>query len=184
MKSLIERLHNNNVLFSYYGFIDDNVLSEVLRITRNKFENNRESPDMVDRLHKTIYDCVENIIQHNFFPADELLSYKSLLLVCHNEKFYSIDTINVINTFQKESIEKQLTLLHAKTKDEIIHLRLNTITKNKEMGLPDGTGLGLIDLVLGADKCDYRFKVYDSNFLFNINFEISRIKILEKAEQL
>ncbi|KAK6020969.1 hypothetical protein OSTOST_13369, partial [Ostertagia ostertagi] len=38
MSTLIENLHNNNVIFSYYGFIDDKVLGEVLQITKSKLE--------------------------------------------------------------------------------------------------------------------------------------------------
>ncbi|HOZ87404.1 MAG TPA: hypothetical protein PL029_06585, partial [Bacteroidia bacterium] len=70
MQSLTERLYNDNVLFSYYGYVDSSVLAEVLRITRSKLENNNEPPALTERILNAVNDCVENIIEHNFFPEE------------------------------------------------------------------------------------------------------------------
>ena len=50
METLIEKLYNNNVIFSYYGFIDHSVLDQVLLITRSKLENNNESILVITRV--------------------------------------------------------------------------------------------------------------------------------------
>lgn len=175
MQTLTEKLYNNNVLFSYYGFIDSNVLKQVLQITRNKLENNKEPDVLINRVHTAINDCVENIIEHNFFPEDAVLSYKSLLVVSSKGNSYFIDTINVINAKQKESINTQLVNLHSKTKLELNELKSQITLKNNQHSVKEGSGLGLIDLVLVSDNCNYQFKNYDTNFLFNINFEISTL---------
>ena len=54
MKTLIESLHQNNVIFSYYGFIDSNVLEQVLKITVSKLENNGEPYSVVERVSGAI----------------------------------------------------------------------------------------------------------------------------------
>ncbi|MES2680080.1 MAG: DUF6272 family protein [Bacteroidota bacterium] len=175
MRSLTERLYNDNVLFSYYGYVDSSVLAEVLRITRSKLESFSEPPALIERIHNAINDCVENIIEHNFFPEEDLLAYKSLIVVSGKSGSYFIDTINVINGHQKESIHQQLSNLSVKSKAELHDLKKQIILKNNHQSVAEGTGLGLIDLVLVSDNCNYRFKNYDTHFLFNINFEINSL---------
>jgi hypothetical protein len=172
MGTLIENLHNNNVIFSYYGFIDASVLSEVLLITRSKLEGNNEAPSVVGKVHDAINECVDNIIRHNFYPDDARVRYKSLLVVSKQENDYLIDTINVVNSVQKQSISEQLNYLHSHTKEELLALKSKNLLQNNGSA-PVGTGL--IDLVLKADNCDCTFKDLESNFLFNINFKINSL---------
>ncbi|HOZ88408.1 MAG TPA: DUF6272 family protein, partial [Bacteroidia bacterium] len=97
------------------------------------------------------------------------------ILVSGKSGTYFIDTINVINGHQKESIHQQLSNLNVKTKSELHDLKKQIMLKNNHQSVAEGTGLGLIDLVLVSDNCNYRFKDYDNNFLFNINFEINTL---------
>lgn len=172
MQKLIETLYDNNVLFSYYGFIDSSVLEQVLQITKSKLEYNKESPFVIAKIYDTINECVENIIEHNFFPEDAILHYKSLLLVAQKDNSYSIDTINVINANQKKNIDEQLIFLNAKSKDELRVLKEQITENNTANAKPEGTGLGLINLLLKSDNCEYQFVPYEHNFLFSINFFI------------
>lgn len=172
MYTLTQRLYKNNVLLSYYGFFDAGVLDQVLLIARNKMEDIHEEAPVINKVSGAIGECVSNIIEYNFFPEDAILNYKSLLLVSVHNKAYTIDTINVINEVQKKSINKQLDFLKAKTREELQGLRLQ-IMRNDRHPLNTGIGLGLIELMLGSDHYNYRFKEYGPHFLFNINFEIS-----------
>lgn len=172
MSTLIENLHNNNVIFSYYGFIDTKVLNEVLQITKSKLEGNNENPTVVGRVHNAINECVDNIIKHDFYPDDARVRYKSLLVISKQENEYLIDTINVVNSVQKESINQQLHFLHSRTKEELAALKSKSILRhNNNVHL----GTGLVDLVLKADTCDCTFKDLESNSLFNINFKINSL---------
>jgi hypothetical protein len=173
MKSLTEELYTNNVLFSYYGFIDKSVLDEVLRVTKNKLETNKESSFIVNRVCDAIHDCIQNIIDHNFFPEGAILNYKSLIVVSYQFESYSINTINVINDLQKESISDQLVFLSSKSKEELVTLKSEILAKTKQQFTPNSAGLGLLDLMLKTDNCDYSFKNYQTNFLFNIHFNIN-----------
>lgn len=172
MRTLIEDLYTNNVIFSYYGFIDNSVLTEVLQITRSKLESNGESTTLVNRVIDAINECVQNIIKHNFFPDDILLHYKSLLVVSKKADHYLIDAINVVNSMQKESIDEQLRTLNSKTKEELVELR-SKATVHTDHSMVAGSAL--IDLLLKADACEYTFKPLDPNFLFNINFKIESL---------
>ncbi len=174
MYTLTERLYKNNVLLSYYGFFDASVLEQVLEIARKKMDDYSEPEPVIKKVSGAIGECVGNIIEHNFFPGDAILNYKSLLLVSVQNKSYSIDTINVINEIQKRSINKQLEFLQSKSEEELESLR-GMILRNDRHPLNTGIALGLIELILGADSCNYRFKDYGPNFLFNINFEIGAL---------
>lgn len=170
MGSLIENLHSNNVIFSYYGFIDENVLSEVLQITKSKLQGNNENPQVVDRVYDAINECVDNVIKHNFYPDDDQVRYKSLLVVSKQQGQFLIDTINVVNALQKESIHQQLDYLNSRSKEEIMDMRSRPVMTPKH--LPH-VGKGLIDLVLKADNYDCTFRNMEGNYLFNINFKIN-----------
>ncbi len=174
MQSLSEILYTNNVIFSYYGFIDKYVLNEVLRVTKAKLIGLSEPIVIVNRVYNAINECVENIIKHNFFPESDMLHYKSLLIISKQNDSYVIDTINVINSKQKEQISTQLVFLNSKTKVELKQIK-SEIISNKNYSDVSTAGLGLVDMVLRTDECIYNFKNYDINFLFNIHFKINSI---------
>jgi hypothetical protein len=172
MGTLIENLHNNNVIFSYYGFIDTKVLGEVLQITKSKLEGNNENPFIVERVNDAINECVDSVIKHNFYQDDSKVRYKSLLVVSKQENDYSIDTINVVNAMQKDTINEQLNFLNSRTAEELAALKSKSIGQQNNSLM---VGRGLIDLVLKADNCDCTFKALESNYLFNINFKINSL---------
>jgi hypothetical protein len=174
MRTLSEILYTNNVLFSYYGFIDTKVLTQVLNITRSKLESNKENIVVVKRVYSAINECVENIIKHNFFPEDALLHYKSLLLVSMGEKCYTIDAVNVVNANQKAIIIERLNFLQSKSKDELLALKTQ-ITEGDNNAI-SSEGLGLIDLALKTNDFNFNFKEYNDNYLFSINFKINTIE--------
>src|SRR4051812_32192293 len=123
MNTLIENLYNNNVIFSYYGFIDNSVLNQVLQITKSKLETNNESPLIVEKVHNAINECVENVIKHNFYPDDARVHYKSLIVVSKQQGHYLIDSINVINSAQKDTIHEQLNYLQSRTREELLDMK-------------------------------------------------------------
>ncbi len=172
MRSLTEKLYNKNVIFSYYGFIDNGVLNQVLQITKSKLESNSEPAMVVNRVYDAINTCVDNIIEHNFFPGDSVLNYKSLLVVSYNGNSYTIDTINVVNSSQRDTIEKHLSRLNAQSREELNVLRTNIANQNRETAVLETSGLGLVDLLIKTDSFSYDFKEYNDHFLFNINFTI------------
>lgn len=172
MKALSEILYTNNVLFSYYGFIDSKVLTQVLTITKNKLELNKEKVVIIKRVYNAINECVENIIKHNFFPEYALLNYKSLLLISASDGYYSIDTINVVNVKQKEAIINKLTFLNSKSREDLLAHKAQ-IMSNNEYSEVATAGLGLVDLVLKTSDFSFSFKEYNENFLFSINFKIN-----------
>ncbi len=172
MRSLSKILYTGNVLFSYYGFIDSKVLTQVLNITKSKLEGNKENEVVIQRVYNAINECVDNIIKHNFFPDDALLHYKSLLLISMGEKCYLIDTINVVNALQKEAIIQKLNFLNSKTKAELLTLKSQIMMEGRVADVTP-EGLGMIDLILKTNDFNFHFKEYGENFLFSINFKIN-----------
>ncbi len=172
MRSLSKILYTGNVLFSYYGFIDSKVLTQVLNITKSKLEGNKENEVVIQRVYNAINECVDNIIKHNFFPDDALLHYKSLLLISMGEKCYLIDTINVVNAVQKQAIIEKLNFLNSKTKAELLTLKSQIMMEGRVADVTP-EGLGMIDLILKTNDFNFHFKEYGENFLFSINFKIN-----------
>jgi hypothetical protein len=167
MKTLIENLYSNNVLFSYYGFVDESVLKHVLEITKSRLDDNNESAATLERVHNAIKECVEHIISHNFFPDDIRVHYKSLLIVSKHKDDYNVDSINVINSIQKETIHKQLEMLQTKNHEELMKLKSNGSSNGQKINT------GLVDLVLKSENCDCTFRERNVNHLFKVNYRIS-----------
>ncbi|MBL7919804.1 MAG: hypothetical protein JNJ40_05785 [Bacteroidia bacterium] len=172
MRSLSKILYTGNVLFSYYGFIDSSVLTQVLNITKSKLEGNKENEVVIQRVYNAINECVDNIIKHNFFPDDALLHYKSLLLISMGEKSYLVDTINVVNALQKQAIIEKLNFLNSKSKTELLTLKSQIMMEGRVADVTP-EGLGMIDLILKTNDFNFHFKEYGENFLFSINFKIN-----------
>ena len=171
METLIEKLYNNNVIFSYYGFIDHSVLDQVLLITRSKLENNNESILVITRVQEILHECVESIIRHNFYPDDDKLHYKSLLVVSRQNVDYEVDTLNVVNSFQKKTLEDQLEMVAEKSREELKKLRVQC-----QMGTTDApVNEKIISLLARADHHECSFRSLNEHFLFNISLRISTV---------
>ena len=168
MKTLVESLYNNNVVFSYYGFIDESVLSQILQITKSKLETNRESAATISRVTNAIAACGENIAKHNFYPDDAKVKYKSLLVISAKENKYCVDTINVVNAEQKAVIQAQLDYLNNCTPETLKALKSNPDHAGANTTTLLGTGL--LTLVIKADEWACTFKEDNQHFLFNINY--------------
>jgi hypothetical protein len=173
MKLLSEDLYQNNVLFSYYGFIDNSVLNHVLSIAKTKLAQNKESVVVINRVYNTINESIENIIKHNFFPDQNMLQYKSLLLIVSDNGFYEINTVNVINEKQKEKIDSQLSAMSKMSKDEL-KIAKSSILSNKLYSEVATAGLGLIDMFIKTDAHHFGIAPYKENYLFKINFKVNK----------
>lgn len=173
MKTLVADLHDNNVIFSYYGFIDESVLNEVLRITQSKLEGNKESPQIVSKVSELISDCVDNIIKHNFYPEDSRVKYKSLLVVAKKGNDYSIDTINKVNEVQKTIIDEHLDYLNTRSKEDLNSLRAKSFVQTASVDTL--TAPGLVELVLKADDFTFNCKKLEDSYLFNIHFKVNSL---------
>jgi hypothetical protein len=171
METLIEKLYNNNVIFSYYGFVDTSVLSQVLRITRSKLESGNESLLVITRVQEVLNDCVQSIIQHNFYPDDARLHYKSLLVVSRQDTDYEVDTLNVVNAEQKARITEQLNFLASKSREQLRKLKLQCQLQSGTVPVTEE----IVSLLLRADHYDCSFKPNDVNHLFNISLRISTV---------
>lgn len=171
METLTEKLYNNNVIFSYYGFVDKSVLEQVLRITRSKLESQQESLLVTTRVQEVLNDCVENIIMHNFYPDDHKFHYKSLLVVSKQENDYEVDTLNVVNDEQKTRISEQLSMLSSKTREQLKKLRLQCQMAEAESGINEQ----IVALLVRADRYECSFKKVDEHHLFNISLRIHTV---------
>ncbi|MBS1651992.1 MAG: hypothetical protein JSU07_08300 [Bacteroidetes bacterium] len=172
MSSLSEILYKNHIIFSYFGYIDNMVLNEILKLTKDKLIKNKESVLTTNRVYNAINECVENIIKHNIFSDDNKVYYKSLILISTHSNAYQIDTINLINENQYNEITEKLKLITSKNKEELKHIKTEIISNNQYSNVSTA-GLGLIDMLLKADEFLYRFnKQEDSKILFNMHFKI------------
>ncbi len=168
LDALIENLYQNNVVFSYYGFIDESVLNRVLEITESRMTANKESTATISHVRDAILECVEHGTLHNLYPDDTRTHYKSLLAVSRTDNAYKIDCVNVISESQKNAINTQLEYLRTR---EISDLQL-VKARDGRYNDPMIKNPGLVDLVLRDGLCGCSFKNIGESHLFNVNYTI------------
>jgi len=169
LDSLIENLYQNNVVFSYYGFIDDSVLTRVLEITESRMLANKESTATIAHVRDAIVECVEHSTLHNLFPEDTRTHYKSLLAVSRTDASYHVDCVNVINAEQKVAINEQLDYLRTCKIEDLQLVK----SRHEEFNDPMIKNPGLVDLVLREGHCGCSFKSLSEGYLFNVNYTIT-----------
>lgn len=173
MQDLGLYLYKENVIVSYFGYINTEVLNELLKLTKEKLTSLNESITVVKRVYNVINECIENIIKHNFYPEDLLVNYKSLILIAkHNNEFH-VDTINIINQQQRVIIEQRLQNLAGKSSEELKSLKALTISNNHYSDVATA-GLGIIDMVSRSDGFSFKYENYKNDtFLFNMHFQVN-----------
>jgi hypothetical protein len=173
MQDLSLELYKENVIVTYFGYINIEVLNEFLKLTRDKLTALNESILVVKRVYNVINECLENIIKHNFYPEGLMVNYKALILIAKHDNEIHIDTINIINKDQRLIIEQRFQSLIGKSTEELKALKAQTIS-NHQYSEVVTAGLGIIDMVSRSDGFSFKFNDYtNGNFLFNMHFKIN-----------
>jgi hypothetical protein len=163
--------HQTGSLLEYSGRIDCEIIDNLLLNLKKGKEFALLDKLTARRVYAIIVECLENIMNHSFTGEITKENYP-FIYVSKQNRIVLIRTGNLIDSAQKEKLEKKLNLVNESDEDELFRLYELTInTGNKEASA--GAGLGLIITRLkSGERIGYSFRP-DKNGLYFVELKVS-----------
>jgi len=153
-KSLFE-LHSTvqteNVDFLYKGVISVEVVNELLKIVKKKFNAIYIDYSLRKKIYNIAVECLENITQHskNGGPED------SIFIIGVEREIFFIGAGNYVTDNDAINLGSQLNLIQGKSKDQLKTMYRKKMTSQVE-DLSNNAGLGLLDIAIkSGNSIDY-----------------------------
>lgn len=171
-------MENKNIILSFKGEITSDIISNVLNVAENKFENISEKVAVRKKIFNILIEGLQNLYHHTEdFPIDSQQKYNSksaLLLVWYENNTYSILTGNYIENKKIPPLKNHIDKINSLSKEELRSFYRKTLSE-KDISKKGGAGLGLIDIARKShEKINYEFKtVNDKISFFSITVKVA-----------
>lgn len=175
MKKIMQILDEFNILFSYSGFISQEVLVQLANVVKKDLSYFEEKTPKINKVYEVIIEMLHNTLSHS---KDQLLvapnQYKSKgsCLISKNEESYSIFSINTIHSADKKKIKQKIDLINSLSPKQRKVFQKQQL--QKKLGInAKGAGLGLFEISKrSTKKLEYKFFSIDNNEYFVIKATI------------
>jgi len=169
-------MEKNNILLSFKGAINDDLVSAISELVEKKLRITEESPRIRKKVFNILIECLQNLYHHNAeFNDESNLDGAVVVMIAKNIEGYSIVTGNLIDDIKVDSFKAKLEEINALNKQGLKELYKTVLTEGKfsEMG---GAGLGLIDIGRkSGEPLEYGFIPFDENYsFFSLNVKINQ----------
>jgi hypothetical protein len=163
---------SEKISFSYFGYLNIEILENILVDTREYLKVNFKDNKVSKRIYVVVVEALENIIKHNNVSVLEQNKIKFEINVLENS--CKLLFANKIYCNEENNIKNILTQIQNKSKHEIKELYKITIQKAK-ISDKGGAGLGFLEIAKVVNKIDYKFDNINSNTCeFILEIEIAR----------
>lgn len=178
MLELSDSLKRADILLSYCGTLDRNVLQAILNIAQNRLSFVKEKPETVKRVYDAINDTLENTIIHSNYKEDEnsvFMPLKNIFLITKKNNAYIISSGNFIKPNREIALKQLLEKVNSMTKDELKQAYQQVLTKG-ELSPIDTAELGFFDMAIKSDaKLEYAFNHKNGEVFFSLSISINNI---------
>ncbi len=176
MLELSNSLKRADILLSYCGTLDRNILQAILNIAKNRMAFINENPETVKRVYDAINDTLENTIIHSNYKEDDnrvFMPLKNIFLITRNTNNYSVASGNFIKANREEALKALLDKVNSMSKDELKQAYQQILTKG-ELSPIDTAELGFIDMAIKSDaKLEYAFNHKNGEVFFSLSISIN-----------
>lgn len=161
---------NGEIVLSYKGNIDSDVINHVLDTVENKMVEVNEHSKLRKKVYNVLVESLQNLY-HHVDPVPEDFEDQSserygLLIVKKIEGGYTIITGNFVKAEHIEKLEEKIKRINRSSHEEIKEL-YKFILNHQKISQKGGGGLGLVDIARKTgNKLDYSFKVYNEKHSF------------------
>ena len=161
---------NGDIILSYKGNIDSDVINHVLDTVEDKMVEVNEHSKLRKKVYNVLVESLQNLY-HHVDPVPEDFEDQSserygLLIVKKIEGGYKIITGNFVNAEHIEKLEEKIKRINRSSHEEIKEL-YKFILNHQKISQKGGGGLGLVDIARKTgNKLDYAFKVYNEKYSF------------------
>jgi len=168
-------MEKNNVLLSFKGAINDDLVAAIINMIENKLELRDENPRVKKKVFNILVECLQNLYHHNAEYNDSDHDMSVVVMIAKNVEGYSIVTGNLIDDVKVESFKSKLEEINSLDKQGLKQLYKTVLTEGKfsESG---GAGLGLIDIGRkSGEPLEYGFIPFNENYsFFSLNVKINQ----------
>ncbi len=169
-------MEKNNVLLSFKGAINDDLVAAIIELIEKKLELKSESTKIKKKVFNILVECLQNLYHHNAeFNEKNDEDMAVVVMIAKNIEGYSIVTGNLIDDVKVDSFKSKLEEINSLDKKELKQLYKTVLTEGKfsEAG---GAGLGLIDIGRkSGEPLEYGFIPFnDSYSFFSLNVKINQ----------
>jgi len=165
---------NGDIVLSYKGNIDSDVINHVLDTVEGKMVEINEQSKLRKKVYNVLVESLQNLY-HHVDPVPEDFEDQSserygLLIVKRIDGGYKIITGNFVNTEHIEKLEEKIKRINRSSHEEIKEL-YKFILNHQKISQKGGGGLGLVDIARKTgNQLDYSFKEYnDKHSFFYLN---------------
>ncbi len=169
-------MEKNNVLLSFKGAINDDLVAAITSLIEKKMEFKNETPKVKKKVFNILVECLQNLYHHNAdLNKDENTDMSVVVMIAKNVEGYSIVTGNLIDDVKVDSFKSKLEEINSLDKQGLKELYKTVLTEGKfsEAG---GAGLGLIDIGRkSGEPLEYGFIPFNDNYsFFSLNVKINQ----------
>jgi len=171
---------SNEILLSYKGDANKEVLSSMLDIIEVKLDTTNVSSKLKKKLYNILVECLQNLYHHIDESVEKdsikgiIANSAAIFMFSKSESSFNICTGNYIDSNDVEKLRERITYINSMGKDELKAYH-KQILNNGEISIKGGGGLGLIDMVRKSEnKLGYCFQKVNKNmYFFTLEIKLS-----------
>ncbi len=159
-----------DVIFSYKGNIDSDVINSVLDTVEDKMIYVNEQSRLRKKVYNVLVESLQNLYHHADRVPDDFEGVRAdrygIVVVKKEINGYKITTGNFVKSDNVEKLEEKIKRINRSTQEEIKEL-YKFILNHQRISPKGGGGLGLVDIARKTgNKLKYTFREYNKKYSF------------------
>lgn len=180
--SCFEKMTQGEVLISYKGPINADIIADTLNLVEAKLENSDIHNSIKKKLYNVLVEGLQNLYHHVDMP-DELIqdndseSNFGIFIINLLPDSFRISTGNFVQQNRINTIKEKIDKINSLSSEELKDF-YKFVLNNQKFSEKGGGGLGLIDIARKtSNKLEYDFYKYnESYYFFNLTVFINILK--------
>ncbi len=172
-----------DIILYYKGSLNYDTIGDLIASLKDKMKGHFAKFGIYKRLLTLMIESLENIVRYNISiagKAELIKKYPPELMICYENKSYSIETANIIKNEDIPDLKYKIDTLQNMNTEEIKELYKATITDGK-FSDKGGAGLGIIEMAkIADDKIQGEFSAVNEKF----SYFMLRLLIKQSAEDI
>jgi hypothetical protein len=181
--SLYEKMHDNNIMLTFKGEVNTDLVNSILQIIESRLELIEESRKTKKKVYNVLVECLQNLCYHVESAEgedDRIYNSKTALLMINTiGDGYHLVVGNYIPKEKVPKLKKWLDEINSNSGEELREL-YKKILNNNQFSEKGGGGLGFIDIARkSGEKLNYSFQHINDKYDF-FSLQIMVAKNLQK----
>ena len=169
---LFERLKKNEVLVSYHGDLNSNLITSLLHLVEEKMEHMNTDLKVKKRVFNVMVEALQNLY-HHAEQVNGAMKRVAIAVAGKNDVFY-VATGNLIDAKKADQLKDSIAKVSQMDQEELRDMYLHQLN-NGALSSKGGAGLGIIDLARRAEgQLEYKFiETQEDQYFFTLNVKVN-----------